>query len=328
MTPDLELALAAVGVPDCEVPLAIFWLEGSQARQLDEWSVRRVCRPLDGPDRDVFVAERSEAGAATRRQFQAHLGRMNADVVAKAPGAAVPQADTHFRFLPAAGILDGSALGSPAQPVDLINASRPFLGSSAAAAWFVHPTAVDSEMVQSIIRDGARTGPIDVVEKRGLPIVVVPVRQSFGPKAPYAVFVSANHPYRDRIILDGLASKVAVQTPAAAEPAITIERTLAVSLTGLHTSQATRYTYVILLATYAAPHAQYVVEATIQHLDVALGGTASARIDDTGSDKQTLDLSPGSTGGHALNVTYYVFDDPVLEAGFNYELALGARSRR
>ncbi|WP_110240088.1 hypothetical protein [Nocardioides gilvus] len=220
--PDLEAAQDLVGLQGCEVPLALFYLQGGTVTQLDEWSVRRPCRPAgdDATGLGGFVSSmRAAAGEATFRQFQAQLtdllGGSSSDP---------PRAGVHFRHLPAAGILPGTAIGSPATLAAFrTSATLPFFQALSSVAWRRSERTIDSARVESVIRDGCRHAPVDLVSTRGLPLTVVPVRESLSSGRPYAVFVSATHPYRDRIDLDGVIDRIAALEPEIDdEPYVTV----------------------------------------------------------------------------------------------------------
>src|SRR5690606_13670503 len=109
---NLEAAHDLVGVQSCEVPLALFYLQGGTVTQLDAWAVRRPCPPArDGATGlgGSVSSVRAAAGEPTFRQFQAQL----TELLASSPNDP-PRAGVHFRHLPAAGILPGPTIGSPA----------------------------------------------------------------------------------------------------------------------------------------------------------------------------------------------------------------------
>ncbi len=209
--PDLEVAHVLAGLKTCEVPLALFYLQGSSVVQLDEWAVRRSCRAAtdDAVGLAAFTSElRSGAGVATHLQFQAQL----ADLLAES-ATAKPLAGTHFRYLPAAGILPARCIDSPATVAEFLANALPFFADLSTSAWRRCERPVRSARVESIIRDGTQLPPIDVLTTRGLPLRVAAVHESMLSGEPYAVFVAAQHPYQERIDLDEVIDRLAAVEP-------------------------------------------------------------------------------------------------------------------
>lgn len=210
--PAFHHVLDAVGVDDCEVPLAVFRISGGDVRDLDVWSVRR---PLtvhwDVGSSDAFMAPARQAvGTATLLQFQSQLDHIDGVV------GRLPRALDDFRFLPGAGLLYGRSLagsdpGSTAVP--------DFFDSLPADAVTVSTRPLSSSKVENVVRDGGSLAAIEllgsgtVVESRGLPMHFVPVEESLDSPGPYGVFVSAAHPLLDRIRLDDLEDQIAELTP-------------------------------------------------------------------------------------------------------------------
>lgn len=218
--PDLEVAQALTGLQACEVPLALFYLQGGAVSQLDEWAVRRPCRAAtdDAVGLAAFTSElRAAAGVAAYLQFQAQL----ADLLVAGPA---PRAGSHFRYLPAAGVLPAACIGSPSTIQSFLGAATlPFFSEASAAAWTRAERPIKSARVESVLRDGARLPPVDLHTTRGLPLTVVAVQESLQRGEPYAVFVAAQHPYTDRIDLDEVIDRLsAVEPPVDEAPLLTV----------------------------------------------------------------------------------------------------------
>lgn len=218
--PDLERAHLLAGLQRCEVPLALLYLQGNAVAQVDEWAVRRPCRAAtdDATGLAGFTSElRSSAGAATYLQFEAQLAELLGS-------GTPPRLGPHFRYLPAAGILPSACIGAPPTVADFLGApTLPFFAAVSTAAWSRAERPVRSARVESIVRDGTRLPPVDLLTTRGLPVTVAVVQESLAAGEPYAVFVAAQHPYQERIDLDELTDRVAVLEPPADEaPQLTV----------------------------------------------------------------------------------------------------------
>lgn len=221
--PDLELAHQLLNLQRCEVPLAVFYLQGGSVAELDEWAVRRPCRSSigDAGGLGAFTSElRAAAGAAAYLQFQAQLAEL---LSSTGPGGG-PRLATHFRYLPAAGILPAACIGSPGTITDFLGSTTmPLFTGVSTAAWNKAERPVRSARVEGILRAGAEQPPIDLVTTRGLPLTLVAVQDSLVRSEPYAVFVSAYHPYRERIDLDLLMDRLAAVEPVVdEEPFVTV----------------------------------------------------------------------------------------------------------
>ena len=157
---DPDLGLARARGP-CEVPLALFYLQGSSVVQLDEWAVRRPCRAATddavGLGR-VHVRVPFGCRVATYLQFQAQLADLLGDGRAAGPAGrdAIP--------LPARG--RHPAVGVHRQPRDrgrflatraavLRRRCRPRHGGGA-------ERPIKSARVETMVRDGTRLPPVDV----------------------------------------------------------------------------------------------------------------------------------------------------------------------
>lgn len=219
--PDLEVAHVLAGLQACEVPLALFYLQGSGVVQLDEWAVRRPCRAAtsDAVGLGAFTSElRCSAGVATYLQFQAQL----AELLALSP-TAQPLAGTHFRYLPAAGILPARCIAEPATVAAFLATPLPFFDDLSPSAWRRSERPIKSALVESVIRAGSQLPPVDVLTMRGLPLRVVPVHESLMAGEPYAVFLAAQHPYQARIDLDEVIDRLsAVEPPTDEELMLTV----------------------------------------------------------------------------------------------------------
>ncbi len=221
--PDLELAHQLLALQKCEVPLAVFYLQGGSVAELDEWAVRRPCRAATGDAGGLasFTSPlRAAAGTAAYLQFQAQL----AELLSSTGPSGGPRLATHFRYLPAAGILPAACIGSPGTITDFLGSTpMPFFTGFSASAWNKAERPVRSARVEGILRAGAEQPPIDLVTTRGLPLTVVAVQDSLVRSEPYAVFVSAHHPYRERIDLDLLMDRLAAVEPVVdEEPFVTV----------------------------------------------------------------------------------------------------------
>ena len=214
--PDLELAHSLAGLQSCEVPLALFYLQGGSVVQLDEWAVRRPCRAAtdDAVGLGSFTSElRSGAGVATYLQFQAQLADLLAD--GTAPG---PRAGTHLRYLPAAGILPAPCIANPTTLAAFLGGTTlPFFTDLSPTSWTRAERPIRSARVESVVRDGTRLPPVDVLTTRGLPVTVLAVHESLAAGEPYAVFVAGQHPYQERIDLDEVIDRLAAVEPPADE---------------------------------------------------------------------------------------------------------------
>ena len=207
--PIAETIQEFVRLEPCEVPLAIFHLQGTDIAQVDEWGVRRPCHgsvETATGAAHLVSRDRTATGAATFLQFQAQLQEL-------LEAGEVPRAGVHFRYLPAVGILPLSCLGDPSDPSDLLKkTSPPFLDGLESWMWEPVRIPVASSRVESLVRDGTAMPPIDLfadaLAKTGAPkparLRIALVEASAGAEYHHAVFVAAHHPYNDRIDLDRL----------------------------------------------------------------------------------------------------------------------------
>jgi hypothetical protein len=194
-------ALRPNRLTDCEVPLAIIYYTASDGLVfLDQWAVRRrVIAPEAATRWELLTGDRRKAEAeAMFWQFQAQLDDLRANISSTLLPSV--QAKTHFRWLPAAGI------------VPLRSNRWPFGFTKIA---FFHdiktrgieeppprvPLVIEGARVGALIRDSFAYPPIDI-ETEEL-IWVYHVRQNQqaiddgGPDVPqpYVVFASGHMPY-------------------------------------------------------------------------------------------------------------------------------------
>jgi hypothetical protein len=129
--------LRALGLSDCDVPLALVYWTSAGLRFVDLWAVRR--RPIapDALASGAFHARerRLVEAEAMCAQFQQHL----ADLIAANPAPGTLQARDHFRYLPPFGLvpLQNGVLrgcgdtaffnGVPRRPVPGSGQSTPFI---------------------------------------------------------------------------------------------------------------------------------------------------------------------------------------------------------
>lgn len=203
----LEQAHDFVGIEDCEVPLATFFVVGTGIHGVDMWGVRRPTYGQTGiPGADpgeqqqhLATPWRQALGANALFQFQEQLAQL-------AGSTAIIRATQHFPFLPAAGLLHNDVLGSTASPTTFAAQSNIpfFIGLDYGAL----DRFVELEEVETILRQGTEMPAMHLPSGRGTPIMAGLVRTPPSMDR-YAVFFGVGHQANERIVIDRLVDRVA-----------------------------------------------------------------------------------------------------------------------
>lgn len=189
---DLLDALGAISLSAQEVPLALLQIQGgAELAAIDMWAVRRpVCRPASGGLASLVDTRRQAVGHAMFMQFQAQVAELGAPL---ALPAAVT-ARSHFRYLPAVGVIPLADEASSTSP----EASRFFAGMPSRG-----PAFINGARVAGLVREGLSHPPIDT--QGGEFVWLYRVRENrmaieLGSSVPtarnYLVFASGHLPYR------------------------------------------------------------------------------------------------------------------------------------
>jgi hypothetical protein len=158
---------------ECDVPLALLLWNTSGIAFLDLWAVRRRPVPLPrSADWPLIAGERAAAeGEARWLQFQAQL----AELIETQPAPTLIAAQTHFRYLPPAGLLP---LQDPARAkgvtVPGFFAGRTYRG----------PVFVEGARLQAILAAARSFAPVDLGQQEMTWVYLI--RENRQPIAPTA----------------------------------------------------------------------------------------------------------------------------------------------
>lgn len=203
-SPDATTSVQAdIGIEDCEVPLAVFVMQGKTVGHVDEWAVRRHgSGPISlgaGHTEDLLARSRAARASAAQFHFQRHL----AHVLAKFSD---PVAANHSPWLPAAGILPADIPGEPADPNSLtLDAAKTFLGDAEVLNRLVSLSEVEWALRQSLdLPATSLDAPDNVSWSIGL------IAQTRNDVVRRLLFFRDDHPLADRIRLEELEDRIEV----------------------------------------------------------------------------------------------------------------------
>jgi hypothetical protein len=178
-------SLRPAQLADSEVPLAILhWTSAEGTRFIDNWAVRRQLHARPSLERPPIVgsARRRAEGEAMFLQFQEHVNAL------ASTGTYNIRASSVFRFLPAAGVLPVSGLGSS------VGFDRLLFFSDQTCAG---PAVVEGAQVAALLDRALGFPPIDLQSQELIWVYLVRenLQAIATSTAPYFIFANGNLPY-------------------------------------------------------------------------------------------------------------------------------------
>lgn len=177
-------ALDAVGLNDCDVPLALLHITNRGIRFIDNWAVRRRVTPAPlSPMWPLPTGDRRPAeGEAIFLQFQEQMTQL----IQVNPGMAPAiNAINHLRYLPPAGLLRLNEGGSPG-----IDVGTFFDGIPRQA----DPIFLEGAQILPLLHAAQRYPPIDLAQEEAIWLYRVRENDRSATDQPYLLFTSGHMP--------------------------------------------------------------------------------------------------------------------------------------
>ena len=141
--------LRAVGLDDRDVPLALVYWTVSGVQFIDVWSARRALHvAATMPASEIVESRGRVVGHSRFMQFQAQIG----DLVSPFVLPTTVTARSHFRYLPAAGVIPVSEETAAAD----VEATRFFAGLT-----YRGPAFINGAQLEHLIRESVEYPPVD-----------------------------------------------------------------------------------------------------------------------------------------------------------------------